>query len=456
LLGLIWALVPSFPENVPLLGGVNLVLTALAAGVFCTYLRKVLDLPGRLALALSALIWISPHLWRVASVPLSEPLYLLTFLLALWAGGHMEKKRGVGPVVLFLLAGGCVFFTRTLGVAMLVAGAASLLSNGRRRAAFFSALGSLAVLLPWAYWSRRAAESLPGPLLDTLGPYSGWLGGQIRLHPWDFCLFVFSNAGRILGEIISLLTPGVPRAPLILGWVVFPLLLLGLWELFKRSRILPIALFLSIGIVLVWPFVDIRLLVPFQPLLILGLAMGFWTLLNRKGLPGGLRASVSAGALAWVLLFASVSIHRLANGWTTESYRVRSAALMDAVRAVTEKTPQDAVVGAPESWAGLQLYTGRTVVPSARFHPLAGAEPVEGTPEEQYEIWIGAGVTHLLVEHGGRVHGAALDRVEALCPPGTLQVLDTQPGRVLVALAWDAACQERVMRGGTGPPDTTS
>ena len=89
-------------------------------------------------------------------------------------------------------------------------------------------------------------------------------------------------------------------------------------------------------------------------------------------------------------------------------------------------------------------------------HPLAGAEPVEGTPEEQYEIWIGAGVTHLLVEHGGRVHGAALDRVEALCPPGTLQVLDTQPGRVLVALAWDAACQERVMRGGTGPPDTTS
>ena len=70
---------------------------------------------------------------------------------------------------------------------------------------------------------------------------------------------------------------------------------------------------------------------------------------------------------------------------------------------------------------------------------------VSGTPEEQYEIWIASGVTHILVEHGGQVHGDALDRIDALCPAGSVQLLDSQLGRYLVGLGWDAACQERVL-----------
>jgi len=166
-------------------------------------------------------------------------------------------------------------------------------------------------------------------------------------------------------------------------------------------------------------------------------------------LPAGIRASVSVVALGWVVFFASVSIFRLSTGWSVEPYRVRSGALMDAVRAVAEKTPPEAVVGAPELWPGIHLYTGRAVVPSARFRPFSGEDPVEGTPEQQYEIWIESGVTHILVEHGGRVHGAALDRLDALCPPGTVQVLDSQPGQFLVFLAWDSACQERVLQART-------
>jgi hypothetical protein len=146
---------------------------------------------------------------------------------------------------------------------------------------------------------------------------------------------------------------------------------------------------------------------------------------------------VTLVALGWVVFFSAVSLHRLSDGWAVEPYRIRSAALMDAVRAVSEKTPEDAVVGAPEMWAGIHLYTGRAVVPSARFRPVSGGEPVGGTPEEQYELWIETGVTHILVEHGGLVHGAALDRIDALCPPGTVVLLDSQPGRFLVALNWD-------------------
>ncbi len=418
LLGLIWLLFPNFPENVPLLGGLNLVVTALAAGVFATYLGKVLKLSAPFALSITAFIWISSHLWRVASVPLSEPLFLLILLGALWAGGRMEGKKEIGPVVLFLLVGGCALYARTLGIAVLVAGIATLLLGGRRRAALWTALGTLAFLLPWLFWSRQAADSIPEPLLDTLGPYGGWLSAQVLLHPWDFASFVLANAGQILGQTIILIVPGLSRPPLLLGLLVVPIALLGLWELFKRSRLLPLTLCLSLGILLIWPFQETRLFVPLQPLLM-------------------------------VALFVSVSIFRLSSGWSVEPYRIRSAALMDAVRAVVENTPSDAVVGAPELWAGIHLYTGRSVVPSARFRPFSGGGPVEGTPEEQYEIWIGQGVTHILVEHGGRVHGAALDRVDALCPPGTVQLLDSQPGQFLVALAWDSACQERVLQAGS-------
>ena len=455
LLSLVWSFFPKFPENLELLGGVNLVLTALAGGVFVSYLTKVLKISAPFALAVTAFIWLSAHLWRVAWIPLSEPLFLLGLLLALWAGGRMESKRGAAPAFLFLLMGGLALYSRTLGLAVLAAGALTLLWDGRRRAALGITAGALGLYLPWVWWTRRAADTIPEALLDILGPYNGWLTAQIVQGPWDFVLFVLGSVGQLLGRILTLLTPGLPVPQLLMGAVVIPVLLLGLWELWKLSRLLVLTVFLSLGILVVWPFQDLRLLVPFQPILMLALVMGFRKLFYSMNLSPRLRLPVAVVGLAWGVLFGAVSVVRLAGGWSMESYGVRSAVLMDAARAVSEKTPSDAVVGAPELWPGLHLLTGRTVVPSARFRPLAGDDPVYGTPEQQYEIWISTGVTHILVEHGGRVHGAALDRVDALCPPGTVQVLDSQPGRFLVALEWDAACQERVLREGQVPTSGT-
>jgi len=109
-------------------------------------------------------------------------------------------------------------------------------------------------------------------------------------------------------------------------------------------------------------------------------------------------------------------------------------------------------VGAPELWPGLQLFAGVTVVPSARFIPLGGEEPTWGSPGAQLALWLETGVTHILVEHGGRVHGEALERLEEVCPQGTVEVVDRKPGHVLVALHWSEACRRRVM--GEGPEET--
>jgi hypothetical protein len=444
-MALVWAVFPGFPENVPFLGGVNLILMAVAGGLFCQYLRKILNFPIGISIFLTAFIWMSAHLWRIAAIPLSEPLFLVGLILALWAGGRMETKRGAGGVFLFMLAASFAVYARTLGVAVLLAGAVTLFLGGRRKAASGVMVGGAFLLAPWMVWSSRATQAIPASLRDILGSYGGWLAQQIREDPLGFLHFMGRNAVHLTTRTLSLLTPGVTGPALFLGLILLPAILLGLWELFQRSRLLPLTLFFSMGILLIWPFQEIRLLVPFQPILVLAVAMGLWRLMDMPGLPRRFRIPLSGLALGWALLFSSVSIFRLAGGWTTAGYRVRSEALLDATRAVTEKTPLNAVVGAPELWAGLHLYTGRSVVPSARFRPLAVESPVYGTPQEQYEIWIGAGVTHVLVEHGGQVHGDALDRIDALCPAGSVQVLDSQPGRYLVRLAWDSACQERVL-----------
>jgi hypothetical protein len=449
LLSFVWRLFPAFPDNVAVLAGLNLALTAIAAPLFARYLTKVLRVRSDYAIGLTGLVWISAHLWRVASIPLSEPLFLLCLVLALWAGGRMEDEKGPRPIFVFLAASGLALYARTLGVALLAAGIVTLLLDRRWKAAVGSAVGACMVAAPWILWTRHAAATVPGTLQDILGTYGGWLSDQILGGPGAFSLFVFRNVGHLAGRIATLLLPGITGPFLVVGLLLAPVLAIGFLEAWRRSRFFALTLVFSLGILAVWPFQDVRLLVPFLPALSLCLALGFWRFGFGEKLGASAKKAVKAFALVWGLAFIGVSGTRLGSGWTLASYRIRSDALMDAVRAVSAKTPGDAVIGAPELWSGLHLFTGRSVVPSARFRPLAEERPAEGTPEEQYEIWMDMGVTHILVEHGGRVHGDALDRIDALCSPGTVELLDSQPGQYLVALNWDENCQELVLRGGT-------
>jgi hypothetical protein len=452
LLALGWILFPTFPDNVPVLSGLNLLVLAGAGGLFAAYLKNVLKLAPHLAVLITLLAWISPEMWRVSLVPLSEPVFLLGMVMALWAGARMEEKGGGGPALIFLLAGGFILYSRTLGLAVLLAGGLVSLLQGRRKTALGIIGGLVVLLLPWVLWSRWAAASIPETLRDTLGPYGPWLIEQATEYPGEFGRFVLGNAPHLLARVLSLLLPGVTGGFIWFGLALVPFLLLGMVEIGKKSRILPLTLVLSFGILLIWPFQHIRLVVPFHPLLILGTVLGLRrSLASSSSNPSVMarapwaRVVVAAVAGLWLISMVSVSVYRLGTGWPGQPYRIRSEALVVAVRAVEEQTPPDAVVGAPELWSGVYLFTGRSVVPSARFRPLVPGYPPGGSVEEQVELWIASGVTHLVVEHGGRVHGDALDRIEALCPPGTLQLLDNQPGQFLVALNWDSACQNLVL-----------
>lgn len=450
LLAPIWRFFPAFPQNALFLSGMNLLILVGAASVFLLYLERPLGLTPSLAWGVTLIAWASPQLWRVALVPLSEPLFLLVLLLALVAGARMERRRGWGPMVLFLLAATAASYTRSLGVALIGAGALSLCIGGRRRAAFWLTVGATVLLAPWFFWSHHAAESIPGPLLDTLGPYGGWWIRQAMGDPTGYVHYALANAATLLSEVLSLLLPGVNGSFRWLGVFLLPPLIVGLIELFRATRLLVLTLGVTSGVLLLWPFQALRLLVPFQPILILIMVVGFRSLWLRSPNLAATRAGVGITALAWALALSSVFGYRMATGWPGREYGVRAGALMEAVEAVEGQTPGNAVVGAPELWAALHLFTGRLVVPSARFTHRAGGGPIAGTPEEQQELWIRTGVTHLVLEQGGAIHGAALARIEALCQPGSVRELSRGASIVLVALDWDSACKERVLGSAAG------
>jgi hypothetical protein len=272
-------------------------------------------------------------------------------------------------------------------------------------------------------------------------------------NPAAYGAYLLQNARHLTGRVLALLLPGIAEPALWAGLILLPFLLLGLREVGRKSLVVPATLVLGLLILLAWPFQDIRLLVPYQPLLTLGVVLGLWGFLTSPR-----RASLArvAGLFlggAWVVLAAGFSVRRLATGWAGEPYRIRSEVLMTAVEAVENKVPVDGVVGAPELWPGLQLFTGVKVVPSARFIPLGGEEPTWGSPRAQFALWEETGVTHILVEHGGKVHGDALTELEEVCGPGTVEVVDRKPGHVLVALHWDQGCRKAVLEGnGEGSP----
>jgi hypothetical protein len=287
-------------------------------------------------------------------------------------------------------------------------------------------------------------------LRDILGPYGGWWLRQILAEPGAFLIFILQNGVHLTGRVLALLLPVVSGPPIWAGLVLLIPLGLGLWEIGRRSWTLPLTLLFGLGIVLVWPFSDIRLAVPLHPLLVLGTGMGFKVVLDKPKLDCRFRGGMLALGILWAAWMVGASGYRLATGFPGEPFRIRSEALVKAVRNVQENTPPEAIVGAPELWAGLHLFTGRRVAPSAPFHPLGEDQAIWGTPREQFQLWTEAGLTHLLVEHGGRTHGEALDRLDALCPDGGVWLLVNEPGQFLVLLGWDEDCRERALAEGEG------
>ncbi len=440
LLALLWTVFRSLGAVTLAAELLNLALLAAAGALLGWALYRNAGLDRRLALGIAVLAFVSADVWRWALVPLSESLFMALAAATLVAWGPASRPgEGKGAAA---LAGLLVLavLTRTAGVALVAGFAVALMrACGWRRSLAVCAPPAL-VALAWGRWAAARAAEVPAGMRDILGPYGGWLGGQLAT-PGAFVASVPAHLTGVLARILALLLPGLEGPGL---WVAgAPLTVLAVLGFVRLARILPPLPWIScayLGMVVLWPFMDRRLVAPLHPWVVAAVCVGFQVLAGRVG-RASLRRMVGALALVWVGLYVGVSASRASRGWAAAAYELRARRLAAAVEALDHTAPPDAVVGAPEFWPALHLHGGWRVIPSARFMPLGESveTPVWGTPLQQASLWWNARVTHVLLEQGGAIHGATLDLLDAKCP-GTVHVLAELPPQILVGLGWTESC----------------
>jgi hypothetical protein len=437
LLSVSWKVWPDATGVGPAASLLNMLLLAIAAGLTWHFVRRFTDLPILWA-GVGLVPWLSPDLWRLGMIALSEPLFMVALALGLMAAFRVERSSDTRWLLLgsFPLAG--IMYVRSVGVAAVGALVLALTIRLRLRDAAILLGTTVVLVLPWVLWSNAAARTMPEPLLDVMGPYGPWILGQALADPLQSLSQALAGTEVRAIALFSALLPGLPRPALwVLGPVVLGVAIAGLLRrdaAGERSWTLPAFVGAYLLILWLWPHQERRLVVPLLPWLAIGAALA------AHRIPAGrLARGVRWGVLGWAGLFAIGGLTGLVRGRHLESYRLREVMLARAMSAVEERVPLDGVVGAPELWGALHLQTGRTVAPSARFLPLGGGESW-GTPSEQFELWEAVGIEYVVLELAGTVHKAAMDELDLRCP-GAVQLLASWGGGLLVRLDWDEACR---------------
>jgi hypothetical protein len=335
--------------------------------------------------------------------------------------------------------------TRSAGLALVAGFGLSLLIRRGVGVALAVSAPALVAAFAWGAWSSAHTSEIPVGMRDVLGPYGAWLAGQLLSAPSAFLAALPVHAWTLADRVLALLVPGLTGWPLWLTGVPFAALaVVGGVHLARRFPPLTWVPVAYLAMLLLWPFVDRRLVAPLHPWMVAMVGMGVFSLAVRWKM-SRLRWALGVAVFVWISAYAAVTASRAAREWAVAAYRVRAGQLAAAVETLKSTADADAVVGAPEFWAALHIHGGWQVVPSARFTPRADDEdtPVWGTPTEQLDLWWSAGVTHILLEQGGKVHGAALDLLDARCP-GAVSLVAEMPPQLLVRLSWDEACARAV------------
>lgn len=294
----VW-LEPESPANVPPAMLVPLLFGVLCVPAACLCLARLLDASPALAAFVGlfmALNWVEG--WYAAKTLLSETSYMVfSFLALLFIHQYMTAPRPRWPqVVLALLFTAAGFFTRQVGMTLIIAGVAyALLRRHPRRAVLLLVLSSL-LYAPWAYrnaavgtsalaanyWDQFLRVKWDEPLLGTVT----WPGLIVRLleNIW----------GHATGTVVQLLLP-VPgqgffsilppflasAIPLVTGLCLSALMVTGyVRRLQRQAGLVELYLFFYLGMILLPSWQTVRNLVPVLPFLTYYLIYGLRTLVE--------------------------------------------------------------------------------------------------------------------------------------------------------------------------------
>ena len=343
----LWKLSPMAVGQGSLASLLNVMFIAVAGGVFVAYLCS-LGFRTRSAVVTTILLFLIPDVWRLAMVPLSEPLCVLALAVALWMGSRLEEAPTWGALGIFLVSFAVAYHVRTMGLVLAVAVPVALLLRGYWIWAARTVVSAFLVVTPWMLWSGRAAVAIPGSLRDTLGPYGGWLTSQALGEGTGYLSGMAIRLVTLGGRIGTLLFPGVNGLTgIVVAIVAVAVMSLGAHRLWRHSRSLVLVGALLTGLLWLWPYQEVRLIVPLVPVLGTILVAGFLpdlealvSAVRRRGSrPGARTVGIGAFGFLWILWLGGASARTLQAGGHLKALGVRTRMLARAVQAVEQRVP---------------------------------------------------------------------------------------------------------------------
>jgi hypothetical protein len=162
LLAIVFAIAPSYPDNLVLLKTVSIVAMA-GVGLACWIdLTRHRNVPGHHALWIAFAVVLTPSfVFLATSTVMAEGVFTLAQLVTVIAverAVRRDRSDVPGPMAAGAM-GAVTVLIRTAGLAVLAAGIAHLLLQRRWRQAMVFAVTAAACLLPWELYARANAPT---------------------------------------------------------------------------------------------------------------------------------------------------------------------------------------------------------------------------------------------------------------------------------------------------------
>lgn len=320
---------PVFPATLALLLALgartwvalkSVAAASTVAAVAFTYLWAARRVGAWTAFTVGSLVGVSSAVVYYSHWVLSDPLFLVLTMAALWALDREVSSRpgtaGGGRsdaawIALGAAAAGLAYFTRSAGLPLVVALLVWLAARRRWRSL---ALGAVALGAPaLAWWARaRGSPSSYAAEFWLVDPYQPALG---RIEPWALVSRALTN---LVGYVSAHVPGGIvgSRGAWVSGFGVgIALAALYGWVRAARTRLGPAELFFPfyVGLILLWPVVwsGDRFALPLYPLLFFYGALAWRELAPR--LPRFAVGAATAVLLLAVLAPATASWVRASN-----------------------------------------------------------------------------------------------------------------------------------------------
>ncbi|HUF31551.1 MAG TPA: hypothetical protein VMM77_12940 [Gemmatimonadaceae bacterium] len=419
---------PGYPAFLAMLGAPSdgALGLVIAANILlsCTALALLFDVMRRwsapLAVVAVAVLALNPWLVAASSRVQSEPLFMAAVMLALWAlrPSADSRHRWIAITAVIVAA-----LTRSAGVTIVAGILAHFLLARAWKAAFALTLVATLTIVPWIGWTVLAPQKIVGRsyIADAFVQLPRDYRGEQAALSESRSLSRAVSLGRTLVRRVARNTPAyltrslptVLAIPTVPGTVVdnaawllgmLAALLAGVATAMRRWRPAVLVLAAYALLLVIWPYVIGRFVVPLLPVLIAVMLLGAWQIGGRL-MPR--LAIVPALALAAVPLMGGTrgvaSMVREAEGcralavdpgWPCRSDLRRYRSVVDSL-ALT--LPRDARVFTTKEGTFYYL-TGRQVVsayPAMSMEPAVLSEYLRQSqtttiflPHQKIEEWV--------------------------------------------------------------------